>query len=100
VILALLVLLVALNCVAVDGFGEVEYWLSLTKILAIIFFIFVSIYVVASGGGGFYMYDMTVERYREINPSRELTGDAGGAFLGANAGTASLNILSMLCVNK
>jgi amino acid permease len=55
VILALLILLVGINCVAVDGFGEIEYWLSLTKIIAIIFFICVSIYVVYSGGGGFYM---------------------------------------------
>lgn len=38
---------------------------------------------------------MTVERYKEINPGQELTGDARGAFLGASSGNAFLNILSM-----
>lgn len=37
-----LVFLTLVNCLAVKGFGEIEYWLSLIKIVAILFFIIVT----------------------------------------------------------
>lgn len=55
--------LVLVNCFAVKGFGEVEYWLALVslelmeiKIVAIIFFLIVSIYVLGRDNPGFSSY--------------------------------------------
>jgi lysine-specific permease len=71
--------LVAINCFAVKGFGEIEYWLSLMKILAIVFFLGTSIYVIAKDQVGFSNYEV-----------------AGGPFLGKPAGDAIKNTLSAM----
>jgi amino acid permease len=75
----ILFILVAINCLAVKGFGEVEYWLALVKILAIIFFVCVGIFVLCRDTPGFESYDK-----------------AGGAFLGAGFGQAFQNTIQAM----
>jgi lysine-specific permease len=74
-----LIVLVAINCFVVKGFGEIEYWLSLMKILAIVFFLATSIYVIARDNYGFTQYEA-----------------AGGPFLGKSWGVAIKNTLSAM----
>ncbi|KAJ3397970.1 hypothetical protein HDU92_000071 [Lobulomyces angularis] len=89
----LLAVLVLVNCFAVDGFGEVEYWLSIVKILAIVFFIVAGFIALGKGIGGTFMYNLTMEQGLKLNPPLNLTADAGGPFLGAPAGLALKNII-------
>ncbi|KAI8897997.1 amino acid permease/ SLC12A domain-containing protein [Globomyces pollinis-pini] len=51
-----LVSLLLINLFTVKGFGEVEYWLSLIKVLAIVIFIFVGVYVIVGQNVGFSNY--------------------------------------------
>ncbi|KAI9344149.1 amino acid permease/ SLC12A domain-containing protein [Pilaira anomala] len=50
-----LVLLLSINTFSVKGYGEVEYWISLTKILTVIAFIIVGICVDTGAAGGNYI---------------------------------------------
>ncbi|KAI8363869.1 amino acid permease-domain-containing protein [Choanephora cucurbitarum] len=49
-----LVILVAINVVSVKGYGEVEYWISLIKVLVVIVFIIVGLCVDTGLGGVYY----------------------------------------------
>jgi GABA permease len=68
--------LLIVNFLAVRAFGEIEYWLSVVKIVAIIFFLCVSIYVLIKKQPGSSNYDK-----------------AGGPFLGKSFGGATVNII-------
>lgn len=50
-----LILLLSINMFSVKGYGEVEYWISLTKILTVIAFIIVGICVDTGVAGGNYI---------------------------------------------
>lgn len=69
--------LIMLNCFAVEGFGETEYWLSLMKIIAIFFFIITTIYVLCRDNVGLSAWDK-----------------AGGPFLGQTPGDSIRAIIS------
>ncbi|KAJ3301820.1 hypothetical protein HDV03_000287 [Kappamyces sp. JEL0829] len=45
-IIVIILVLLALNVFTVKGYGETEYWLSLLKVLAIVVFIIVGVYVI------------------------------------------------------
>ncbi|KAI8349416.1 amino acid permease-domain-containing protein [Blakeslea trispora] len=49
-----LVILVLINVVSVKGYGEVEYWISLIKVLVVIVFIIVGLCVDTGLGGVYY----------------------------------------------
>ncbi|KAI8901087.1 lysine-specific permease [Globomyces pollinis-pini] len=53
----LLLVLLMINLFTVSGFGEVEYWLSLMKIVAILIFIIAGLYLVMDQNLGFKNYD-------------------------------------------
>ncbi|KAJ3215624.1 hypothetical protein HK099_006288 [Clydaea vesicula] len=89
----ILTVLVIANCFAVNGFGEIEYWLSIVKIVAIIFFICVGFYVLGRGNGGFFMYNLTTDQALRLSPPLNITGDVGGPFLGAPGSVALKNII-------
>lgn len=72
----ILLVLVIINCLAVKGFGEVEYWLAMIKIAAILFFLAVAIYILC----------------RE-NPGISSYSKAGGPFLGTGFASAFQNII-------
>ncbi|KAI8897999.1 lysine-specific permease [Globomyces pollinis-pini] len=55
--MAILLTLLLINLFTVAGFGEVEYWLSWIKIMAIIVFIFVGFYVIFGQNLGFSQYN-------------------------------------------
>ncbi|KAI8897998.1 amino acid permease/ SLC12A domain-containing protein [Globomyces pollinis-pini] len=65
--MVILVILLAINLFTVAGFGEVEYWLSMMKVMAIVIFIFVGLYVTTNQSIGFKYY-----------------GEGKGAFAGGN----------------
>jgi lysine-specific permease len=54
--LSIITLLLLINVFTVSGFGEVEYWLSLLKILAIVVFIVTGVIVIFGQGKGFHIY--------------------------------------------
>lgn len=70
--------LILVNCFAVKGFGEVEYWLALVKILAIIFFLCVGVYVLIRTKPGVSNYEK-----------------AGGPFLGVSTASAFWNTIGL-----
>lgn len=75
----ILVVLVAINCMAVKGFGEIEYWLAMIKVCAIVLFLFVSIYVLIRDKPGFDNYT-----------------EAGGPFLGRDSTSAFVKTVEVL----
>lgn len=75
----ILLALVTVNFLAVRAFGEIEYWLSMIKILAIIFFLCVSVFVLIRDKPGTSNYEK-----------------AGGPFLGREPGVATVSIIEAL----
>ncbi|KAL3897949.1 MAG: hypothetical protein SGCHY_003068 [Lobulomycetales sp.] len=73
-----LVFLTLVNCLAVKGFGEIEYWLSLIKIYSLCL---ANLLVV-----------IICQRNKGLNAYHE----AGGPFLGKPASTASINTFKAL----
>lgn len=71
--------LVIVNFLAVKAFGEIEYWLAMIKIVAIIFFLGVSVFVLFRDKPGSSRYD-----------------EAGGPFLGKSPGEATISIIGMI----
>ncbi|RKP13749.1 lysine-specific permease [Piptocephalis cylindrospora] len=71
-----LVIVLALNMISVKGYGEAEYWFSLTKVLTVVVFIVIGILVAAGAVGG---HTYGVENWK-----------GGQAFLGGFGGTFSV----------
>ncbi|KAI9226851.1 MAG: lysine-specific permease [Piptocephalis tieghemiana] len=71
-----LVIILALNLISVKGYGEAEYWFSLTKVLTVVVFVIIGI-LVATGAVGGHTYG--VENWK-----------GGQAFLGGFGGTFSV----------
>ncbi|KAJ3324322.1 hypothetical protein HDV06_000361 [Boothiomyces sp. JEL0866] len=65
----MMTLLTFINLIAVNGFGEFEYWLSFIKIFAIVFFIITAAVIIARDHYGFSTWS-----------------DGGGAFLNGPVG--------------